>query len=170
MWFYSGEGDEGKSSLMDGKRIDKNDSAFEFIGTLDELSANLGLAISFCENENLQQDLESIQKSLSSLMGLIACINLPQKSLSNELDELILCLEQRIQDYGKELQNPKHFIPSGKTTLGAALDICRTVARRAERRAVRFSMDYKDFNQKTLAFLNRLSSLLFLMRLFVENN
>ena len=168
-WFFSGKGDEGKSSLMDGIMLAKNNAAFELIGTLDELNAALGLAVSFCEEKTINEDLLYLQKANSDLMGVIAGFPLSADGSQAGLTKFLDWIEERVKYYGGDIENPRQFIFPGNTSLGAALDLSRTIVRRAERRAV----DYREANPKMdpniAAVLNRLSSLFFLMRLFVDH-
>lgn len=169
MQFYSGKGDKGKTSLINGKRIFKDEIVFELLGTLDELSAYLGLAVSFCENVEVSSDLKQIQLKLSSLMALIAGAKASNSEPVFDLKESIEWVEQKVHFYGESQSDSQGFVMPGKTTLGASLDVSRTVARRAERAAVRLSRESVEVENKILVFLNRLSSLLFFMRLFVDN-
>jgi cob(I)alamin adenosyltransferase len=168
-WFFSGKGDEGKSSLMDGQPISKNDAAFELIGTLDELNASLGLAISFCEDETIKADLTHIQKNNSKLMGVVAGPFLADKRTNADLADFLEWIEERVRVYGGDIENPQQFIFPGKTSLGAALDMARTIVRRAERRVVDYNQDKPALDKSVSAVLNRLSSLFFLMRLFNDH-
>lgn len=168
MWYFTGKGDQGDSSLYDGRQISKGDIVLELIGTLDEATAHLGLAISFCEISELSADLRGIQVQLSKLMGLLA----GREEL--EPDEKTFpigatdWLEDKINIYGKPISKPHAFLFSGQSTFGAVIDVSRTVIRRAERIAVRFfeSDDYR--NKDILSYLNRLSSFLYILRLYIE--
>ncbi len=168
-WFFSGKGDEGKSSLMDGVSLAKNNTAFELIGTLDELTAAIGLAISFCDDETCQSDLNYLQKTISGLMGVIAGFPLSADGSQAGLTEFLGWIEERIKYFGGDINNPQQFVFPGKTSLGAALDLSRTIVRRAERRAVDYHEAHPEMDKTISAILNRLSSLFFLMRLFFDN-
>ena len=72
MWYFKGKGDQGKSSLIDGRLISKGDLAFEVIGSLDEATAHIGMSISLCQDLEIINTLQSIQDQLSKLMGFIA--------------------------------------------------------------------------------------------------
>ncbi|MBM3138062.1 MAG: ATP:cob(I)alamin adenosyltransferase, partial [Chloroflexi bacterium] len=76
--------------------------------------------------------------------------------------------ESRIKFYGESLDNPHAFIYAGKTKYGAAIDMARTVVRRSERIFTKL-MGEDDSKSENLPYLNRLSSLLFILRLFVDN-
>jgi cob(I)alamin adenosyltransferase len=167
MAFFSRKGDDGRSSVFGGKRVYKHEPIFELLGTIDELSATIGLAVSLCENEpEIQLDLQHIQQILSTLMGVIA----GAKGRIFDLHESLEWVENKIDFYSKGHENPADFVFPGATTPGAVLDIARTVARRVERVAVQYSLKNRNFNPEILAFLNRLSSLFFVMRLFIDHS
>ena len=169
MRFYSGRGDEGKSSVMDGKLTYKDEPIFELLGTLDEVSANLGLAISYSSNAKVSGDIKYIQATLSRLMSYIA--NGKSSRLDNKFNpaQEVEWLEKKIEDYGAGSVPLQGFVQPGKTTLGAAIDICRTVVRRAERVAVKLLRGSNGLDESVLPYLNRLSSLLFYLRISVDD-
>ncbi|MDK2981256.1 MAG: cob(I)alamin adenosyltransferase [Chloroflexota bacterium] len=167
-WFFSGKGDRGKSSLMDGATLEKDDPAFELIGTLDEANAALGLALSFSPNEDLRKDLLYLQTNNSALMGVVAGFPLSAEGSQAGLKVYLEWIEERIRFYGGDIENPRQFVFPGGTSLGAALDLARTIIRRAERRGVVFRRANPKTEAEISAVLNRLSSLLFLMRLYVD--
>jgi cob(I)alamin adenosyltransferase len=169
MRFFSGKGDEGKTAIIDGKRTYKNETVFELLGTLDEVSANLGLAISYCTDADVEGDLKYLQMALSRLMGLIASGKPPGQDSKFKPMEEIQWLENKIEVYGAGSMPIRDFIQPGKTTLGAAVDISRTVARRAERVAVKLFRESDDLEAGILAYMNRLSSLLFFLRTYVDD-
>jgi cob(I)alamin adenosyltransferase len=168
MWYFTGKGDQGNSNLFDGRQVSKGDLIFELIGTLDEATAYFGMAISLCRDPELMTDLREIQEHLSMLMGIIANIGSTKLESNSFLLKLTGWLEKKICDYGKSVKNPRTFLFSGVSTLGAAIDISRAVIRRSERIAVRlFCAENKD-KKEILAYLNRLSSFLYIMRLNVD--
>ena len=167
MWFFTGKGDGGESNLFNGRRLPKSEEIFDLIGTLDEATASIGLCISLTEEEELKKILIEIQDDLSKLMGRIAGAD--DKAIGSRFDlvEVLEKTERLTQEFGHHLDNPNAFIYSGKSTLGASLDICRTVIRRAEREAVRALKKSSD-KKNILAYINRLSSLLFVLRLTID--
>jgi cob(I)alamin adenosyltransferase len=168
MWYFTGKGDQGNSNLFDGRQVSKGDLIFELIGTLDEATAYFGMAISLCRDPELMTDLREIQEHLSKLMGIIANIENTELESYSFLAKSTGWLEKKICDYGKSVKNPQTFLFSGVSTLGAAIDISRAVIRRSERIAVRlFCTENKD-KKEILAYLNRLSSFLYIMRLNVD--
>jgi cob(I)alamin adenosyltransferase len=169
MWFFTGKGDEGEANLFDGRRLSKSAPVFELIGTLDEATAMIGLAISFSWDDKVKDDLISVQDDLSKLMGIIAGARESAIGGRFTAAEKINWLENRIKFYGVPLDNPHSFIYAGKSSCGAAIDVARTVIRKAERL---FSRLYpEEFPpSENLAYINRLSSFLFILRLFVDKD
>lgn len=170
MKFFTGKGDQGKTILMDGIQRSKGDPVFEILGILDEACAHLGMAISLCDIPEITADMVEIQRQLSTLMGIMASYT-TKKGFNGELASTsIVWLENKINHYSAVIKKPKSFVPSGSSTLGAAIDISRTVIRRAERNYVHFSDSDKSLGENVIStFLNRLSSLLFIIRLYSDN-
>ena len=169
LWFFSGKGDEGKTNLFDGSMVKKNDPILEVIGSMDELTAFIGLAISFCDQTVITGDLRKTQDILSKMMGIAAGAGSIVTNSETFLSGTLTWMEKRIHYYGEMLDNPQGFIYSGSTDLGAALDVARTVTRRAERAAVGILSDGEKLPVLWISVINRLSSLFYVMRLYVDN-
>ncbi len=169
MRYFTGKGDQGKASLGDEFLASKGNLIFDVIGSLDEATAHLGLAISFCQDSEIKEHLRTIQDHLSKIMGLLAgskAANLKELScLPNALE----WLEEKIQYWGDSVDLPKGFLFAGQSVSGASIDIARTVIRRAERLAVRYFEKNKDQKNNVLIYLNRLSSFLFILRICVDH-
>ncbi|MDP2965457.1 MAG: cob(I)yrinic acid a,c-diamide adenosyltransferase [Pelolinea sp.] len=170
MWYYTGKGDQGDSSLFDGRQVSKGDIVFELIGTLDEATAHLGMAVSLCRVPGLKADLRETQDYLSKLMGTIADLEKAELEGHSFLARAIGWLEKKISDYGKLVKNPQAFLYAGESALGAAIDVSRTVIRRTERIAVRYFGAGNDDGREILVYLNRLSSLLYILRLYADSS
>ena len=169
MWYFSGKGDTGNTFLYDGSKVTKNNPTLDMIGIVDEVSAFIGLASSSIEQPGIKEDLRTIQISLSTVMGVIAGAS---ESVAEDINtgKSIKWLEDKIDFYGRELDNPKSFTFSGETAAGAVLDICRTMTRKMERRAVGFSCENQKLGEKVLAYINRLSSFFYILSLFVDKD
>ena len=170
MWFFTGEGDKGNSSLFSGERLPKSSIEFELIGTLDEVTAFIGLIVSTSDCQEITNILKQIQQDLSHLMGIIANTNRNALAPRFNINDAISSLEEYIKRFGAELENPQGFIFSGSSITGAYMDVVRAVTRRAERVSVRMSESRDDFEKAVLVYLNRLSSLFYVLRLFVDKN
>jgi ATP:cob(I)alamin adenosyltransferase len=152
-------GDKGQTSLWSGQRVSKDAPQVEAYGTLDELNAFLGEAKHYLKSKENQEIIEIIQQDLIKLMGELATLGKPFKDpiASQEIDTLttlVAKFEETIKIDG--------FVTPGKTIASAKLDICRTVARRAERRIVTFA-GKKEVSAGILEYVNRLSDVLYLM-------
>lgn len=168
MGFFTGKGDSGQTSLPGNNRLPKSDPIFDLLGILDEATAYLGLAISLSSNPCIIADMRTIQDDLSKFMGTIAGVEKTTSGVHFDTQERITWLEERISYYASNLDTPHAFVYPGVTASGAATDISRTIVRKAERLYVRIYNENKAMFAG-IAFLNRLSSLLFVMRLFIDN-
>ena len=168
MQYYTGKGDQGETNLFDGSPISKGKLVFGVIGSLDEATAHLGLAISFCEDPEIIKDLRTIQDHLSKLMGILAGVKITDLEETGFLTGAVNWLEIKIKRYGGSIENPKGFVFAGKSSAGASIDITRTVIRRAEREAVIYFQTIEDSKLELLTYLNRLSSFLFVLRIFTD--
>ena len=165
--FYTGKGDSGVTEILNHKRVKKSDEIMHLLGSIDELTAFIGLAISFSADMKLKTDLRSIQSHLSKIMGVLADVQHSELP-GNGIRTYIKDLEEMIDAYGENVDFPKQFVFPGNTQLGAIMDICRTVARKIERLAVGHRFDGTDQKKIILSYLNRLSSFFFVLRLLSE--
>ena len=165
MSFYSRKGDKGTSKLIAGKCLPKNDQIFETLGTVDELSAFIGLARSVTETAELKNKFHIIQTVLHRFNAEVANVY-SSMSISDPIhNQDVEQLELWISDYEQSVQMPEGFTFPGNTLIESTLDICRTVARRAERRLVGLSQQFPEETALLLKYLNRLSSFLYIARL-----
>jgi len=166
--FFSGKGDDGQSSVMDGKRRFKDEMIFELLGAMDELSASLGLAVSFCgekeSDDQVKKDIRRLQEMLSEFMGRIA----GAKKTGWKETEIIEWIEDKISQYGQGITTLAGFSFPGDSQIGAGLDLARTIARRVERIAVRYGRETGELSPQSIKLFNRLSSLVFVIRQNVE--
>jgi len=166
---YTRFGDKGGTSLVGGAKIRKDDLRIESYGTVDELSATVGLArtelarSSFEEGvgERLDGQLATIQHDLFNLGADLAT----RKGDRWEGMRLIeprdtKRLEEEIDAMNEDLEPLADFILPGGGPVGAMLHLARTVCRRAERITVALS-DREDLGDQAVPFLNRLSDWLF---------
>ena len=172
MVIYTGTGDRGKTSLFSGERVTKCDQRIEAYGDVDELNSLLGaLAAGLAEiKPDLAHNLQQIQADLFQLSSILAIT--PDSpaiaSLTEITDNRISQLEQSIDQLDGQLPNLSGFILPGGHPSAAWAHICRTVCRRAERKATRLSNEYVEGKaaqqfQLSLVYLNRLSDYLFVL-------
>lgn len=152
-------GDKGMTSLWSGERVWKDDLRVDAYGTLDELDAHLGEAKHFVKIEKIRDIIEYIQNELMKVMGELASASkeyvIPLK------EENIIQLTEWVHEF-EEIVQLKGFVIPGNTIQSAKLDICRTIARRAERRIISLQKEV-EIDPFVLQFVNRLSDLCFIM-------
>ncbi|MBN1793471.1 MAG: cob(I)yrinic acid a,c-diamide adenosyltransferase [Candidatus Omnitrophica bacterium] len=158
----TGRGDKGKTDVLGGGRVFKDSARIEAVGALDELNAALGLARAAIKQQKIKKELEGIQKTLF-LAGKDVVSGAQKKcaldaGATKRLEAFIAKHEAALP------HQTKQFIIPGKTTADAFLHLARTVARRAERRAVTL-LRRKAVNPEVCRYLNRLSDYLFLTAL-----
>lgn len=170
MPFYTKQGDSGETSYLGEGGISKSSIRIESVGCVDEGTAAIGLARALSESKKTRDILLEVQKHLYVLMTELSA----SPKVADKFDKLneshLQWLEARIQDLEEAVKLPKVFIIPGGSPASGALALARTIIRRAERRAV--AMMEADQIQKGLlvAYLNRLSSLLFVLEVFEFTN
>ena len=161
--WYTGTGDDGFTGVLGRERVPKYAIRPEAYGTVDEASACLGLARAQARDERLRGLIISVQRDLYNLMGDLATVpesaTRPPWLATDRLD----WLEAQTDALGAEVEMPRAFIVPGDSLAGATLDIARTVTRRAERLVARLAHEGELRDDTPLKYLNRLSSLLFVL-------
>ena len=161
---YTRTGDRGDTALSDGTRVAKHDPRVEAYGTVDELNATIGLARLHAEGA-LAERLAVIQ---NDLFDLGADLSRPDMASDAEagypvlriIDSQVTRLETEIDAMNADLQPLRSFVLPGGSALASHLHLCRTVARRAERRATELAQA-GDTNPVAIRYLNRLSDWMF---------
>ncbi len=163
MKIYTKSGDKGTTSLIGGTRVPKYDLRIESYGTVDELSAWVGLIRDQEIDKEIVVNLIEVQDRLFTIESMLACDTDPSKLQIAEIaDQDIQFLEQQIDIMTKELPVLKSFLISGGHTIVSYCHIARTVCRRAERLVIRLSEE-QNINSLILVYLNRLSDYLFVL-------
>jgi cob(I)alamin adenosyltransferase len=160
--FYTGKGDRGTSDLGGGFRADKTSLEMSVLGNLDELNSLIGLIRSRETSDHTKRILKDIQEDLFIVQANIAFLMLPlSKHQPPEMKySKIEKLEKLINEFEAMVQPEKGFIIAGENERSAWLDFARATSRRAERSTLHLHKK-KTVPDNILAFLNRLSSLLF---------
>jgi cob(I)alamin adenosyltransferase len=166
-------GDQGTTAIMYGRRVSKSDPRVEAYGTVDELNAALGLARASATRDVLRGHLLAIQKDLVVLMGELATAGADLPRYTADGHELVSpALTQKLDSLVKEIEarcpDTRGWATPGGTLNAAALDVARTVCRRAERRVVALQEAGQLPNAEIIKFLNRLADLLWLMARWEE--
>ncbi|MEZ4704441.1 MAG: cob(I)yrinic acid a,c-diamide adenosyltransferase [Bdellovibrionota bacterium] len=161
---YTKTGDQGQTALFTGERVEKHHPLILAYGTIDELNAFVGVALSHTSKFSKHAWLSRVQCELFDLGTDLA---LPESSTSSRTSERITTshvqtLEQEIDEMTSALPELKHFILPGGSALSAHLHVARTVCRRAERWINQARLSHR-FNPQTLIYANRLSDWLFVM-------
>jgi cob(I)alamin adenosyltransferase len=159
---YTRGGDQGETSLGDGSRVSKLDCRIGAFGTVDELNAQIGLALAGELPAEFRTVLGRVQ---NELFDVGADLSVPYGVGDGRLrvtDGLIAQLERDCDRLNADLPELKSFVLPGGTEAAARLHVARTVCRRAEREALATSHEV-EINPLVLVYLNRLSDLLFIL-------
>lgn len=166
---YTTTGDDGYSGLLGEGRVPKWHPRIELVGAIDEATSCLGLARAFCQATESGPLLLNIQRDLYHMMAESAA-TLENAHKFRVIDETkVEWIEDQIDVLSSKVQTPEGFIIPGDSPAGAALAVARTVVRSAERSLAKLWFEGEIENQNLLKYLNRLSSLCFVMEL-IEND
>jgi len=163
-------GDGGQTGLAGGIRVSKADLRVESYGSVDELNSHLGFARSICQNKEIATWTEDIQKTLFRVGSALATPTESKKKapeISNEDVDKLTDLVHKIEATEGILAD--WSLPGGHTE-SAAYEVARTVCRRAERTVVRFMENGGVVQAQILAYLNRLSDVIWLFGRLIEHN
>lgn len=158
---YTAKGDQGSTDLL-GERVGKDDPRIDLIGTLDESTSSIGLGRAHATIADWQESLIQAQRDLYQIMAELAFVDELRPEAYQLKSERIEWLEASIAEVEATVTLPPQFVIAGDTVAGAALDVARTVVRRAERQAVGLDASSHGLNPEILRYLNRLSTLLFI--------
>ena len=158
---YTRLGDGGETHLGDMSRVLKTHPRIEAYGTVDELNAHIGLAVTIEDIPDQYRDwLRRVQNDLFDLGADISVPEDPERERLRVIPEQTAWLEERCDEVNATLKPLKSFVLPGGTKAAAQLHVCRTVCRRAERLAIAGG---DDINAEVVRYLNRLSDLLFIL-------
>ncbi len=170
MKIYTRTGDKGQTSLVYGTRVSKTDLRVEAYGTCDEANSMIGLSLShlhdleFEGKDKLQEAFHRIQTDLFHVGAELATPEGKQVGWVLK-KESITEMEEYIDELNEDLPPFKNFILPGGHPAGASLHVARTIVRRAERKAIAIG---GEVNPLVIAYLNRLSDLLFVAARFLN--
>ena len=167
--FYTSKGDDGTTTIYgQTKRIPKYHPRPEAYGTIDEAQAVVGLLRAGATQPHIKETLARVERDLYLMMGQLAVadhIKLPARPVDqSDVD----WLENATAEIGDMITMPNEFILPGDTLNGAYANLARTVVRRAERSVTKLHHEESLSNEAILPYLNRLSSLLFVLTLFED--
>lgn len=170
MKIYTKSGDKGETSLVYGSRVSKASVRVEAYGTCDEINSYIGLALAQLEERDEYNEVRNqLQIVQTKLFYVGAELSTPEgKKVGWPLkDEDVEELEKAIDLFDAKLPPLTNFILPGGTVVGATLHVARTVARRAERKAV-LVIQQEELNPAVVKYLNRLSDYLFVAARYVN--
>ncbi len=166
MKIYTKTGDAGKTSLLGGKRVDKDCIEIDAIGEIDELNSCIGVLIEEVEDEKytrVRNKLQSIQNNLFTLGSMVAAVQTTSVKIPVLKNSDITKLEKWIDAMTGELPPLKQFILPGGGEVASWSFFARSVCRRAERRLVELGRENSALSPVAIRYVNRLSDLLFVL-------
>ena len=161
---YTKSGDKGMTGLVGGVKVSKTNPRIEAYGTVDELSAQLGLLASFMKDGADRRLIYRAQQNLFTVCSYLATDKTQtQLAPSYTLDpDEVLALEEEIDAINENIPPLKSFLLPGGSQEAAIAHVCRTVCRRAERRIFRLA-EQTELDPEVLQYMNRLSDYLFVL-------
>ena len=162
-------GDNGSTALTGGTRVSKADLRVEAYGTVDELNAAMGFARSLCSDEDIRSGTESIQRTLFRVGAALSRPQGVEKTASGLTPDDVDALTAEVQKIEAIEGILSDWSLPGAHRESAAFEMARTVCRRAERCAVRLGESGETVPAEVLAYLNRLSDLLWLFGRLIEH-
>ncbi len=163
------KGDKGQTSLIGGRRVSKGDLRVETYGTLDELGSVMGFARSICEHEKVAEATKAIQIELFTVSASLASPE-GDKKTNRVTQDMVDALTKQVEEIEAIEGILGDWAIPGEHTVSAAYDVARTVCRRAERVLVRLHEEGDGLEPLVIAYVNRLSDLLWLFGRLVEKD
>jgi cob(I)alamin adenosyltransferase len=151
----TGSGDEGKTTLLGGGQLAKDDERIALLGDIDEVSASLGMARAEAQDGEISELLLELQQLLYRIMG---DLGMPEEQNAVGSDDLNR-IDEALENWRERTEIPNEFVVPGESKVGALLDFARSVVRRVERGMVAAGL--AQDHPQALQITNRLSDLLF---------
>jgi len=161
-------GDGGQTGLSGGIRVSKTHPRVECYGTIDELISQMGFARSICHDADIAARIERIQRELYKVGSAVATPPESKKTPPEITAAMVDALEAEVHQIEAEPGVLGDWSLPGGAPDAAALDVARTVCRRAERLATGLVEAGIIQNPNILAYLNRLSDVLWLLGRLLE--
>ena len=161
---YTRTGDDGTTALGGGQRLPKDDPRIVAYGTVDELNALIGVAVSSGLEARIAEELTRIQNQLFHLGSDLCVLEEDKQTMPVPMidESHVLALETLMDELSEDLEPLQNFVLPGGSAAAANLHVARTVCRRAERDLVTLAAS-QAVGAFTLRYLNRLSDALFVM-------
>jgi cob(I)alamin adenosyltransferase len=173
---YTRTGDDGSTGLFHGGRVAKSAIGPSAYGTVDEAVSALGVARAETETgSELNNLLVRLQRELFVAGAELATApdrrELLEPSVSRVTPEMVAALEPAIDDFTSRFDPPREFVLPGENRTAAALDVARTVVRRAEREAVAATeQSWLEPESSVVPYLNRLADLIYTLARWREGH
>jgi cob(I)alamin adenosyltransferase len=165
----TGTGDTGFTGLLGNQRVPKYDPRPDTFGTVDEATSALGLARATTQDKTAREVILHMQRDLYVLMAELATLPENQAAIGMAITaDHVRWLEETEEQLKAAVEIPNKFVIPGDSLDGAALDLARTIIRRAERMTVRLLHDGVITNAETVRYLNRLSDVVFILARYLE--
>jgi len=166
-------GDKGTTGLMYNRRVSKCHPRVEAYGCVDELNAAIGMARASASHDFVRENISATQKELVILMGELATAaeDLPRyvkDGFSLTTPDMTARLDKLAAEIEAQKISFKGWATPGADPRSAALDVARTVCRRAERRVCHLQELDQLQNTEIIIYLNRLADVLWLLARWVE--
>jgi len=170
---YTRKGDDGSTGLLYGGRVGKDSSGPDAYGAVDEAVSMLGLARAEAERgSELDQILLRLQRELFVVGAELATDPANrtklERGVSLTTEDMVTALEPVIDDITARYDAPTEFVLPGENRIAAALDVARTVVRRAERQSVTAARDGWLPDSQVVPYLNRLADLVYTLARWQE--
>ena len=153
--------------MLFGGRVSKADLATDAYGTIDETASAMGLARALSASDRVKKTLLEAQRGLYHLASELATAPENRHHLEERIGAIspamVEALERSIDEFKAGVELPRAFIVPGASAASAALDVARTVCRRAERHIVALREADRLPNDEVLRYVNRMSDLLFVL-------
>ncbi|HEX9414167.1 MAG TPA: cob(I)yrinic acid a,c-diamide adenosyltransferase [Ktedonobacterales bacterium] len=165
----TGSGDTGYTSLLGDQRVPKYDPRPDTYGTVDEATSALGMARALTSDADARQHILTMQRQLYVLMAELATPPEHQAAVGMRITaEDVQALEHVEDELQRAVNIPTKFVIPGDSPDGAALDLARTIVRRAERLCAKLLHEGTIQNGEVVRYLNRLSDVVFILARYLE--
>ena len=168
--YYTSQGDDGTTMLLGKNRVPKDHPRIRAVGAVDEVSAALGLARAQSGSEKIDLLIQAVQRDLYQLMSQLVLESPDPEKFPDLPPGRVTWLEEQIERFGEADSRHHNFILPGDNLASAAFSLSRTVTRRAEREVVALKRQGLLPSDTALPFLNRLSSLCYVLELYLVDH
>jgi cob(I)alamin adenosyltransferase len=167
--YYTTNGDDGRTGVLGENRVSKNHARIKAVGAVDDATEALGFARALSGDQELNDLVKAIQVDLYQIMSLLVLEKADPEKFPELEPTRVQWLESMIAKYEKDLTPPTGFIHPGENLPSSGFGMARTRVRFAEREVVQLNEDGLLISEQALTYLNRLSSLCFVLELYCSD-